>query len=212
MNRDSGMWVTGKLHKPWLTARRAPCFCRLSSSPPLKSPCPPTCRPSPLTNRPRTLSPPSIVSNFSNCSRLSSIHISPRTFTFNPRLFSQLPNLTLLNLPGNVCFRILQFSPLLISPPLSSAKAPSVRRACVACHTGKTRCSEVLPCQVYPHPLSLFSFLISSPSRAASSAVSVHPAPIQILMPKIITPNTTPLVTTTISHPLPFHTHLTPLL
>lgn len=26
-------------------------------------------------------------------------------------------------------------------------KAPSVRRACVACHTGKTRCSEVLPCQ-----------------------------------------------------------------
>lgn len=29
-----------------------------------------------------------------------------------------------------------------------AAKAPSVRRACVACHTGKTRCSEVLPCQV----------------------------------------------------------------
>ncbi|KAN0100438.1 hypothetical protein V8E55_000422 [Tylopilus felleus] len=27
------------------------------------------------------------------------------------------------------------------------AKAPSVRRACTACHTGKTRCSEVLPCQ-----------------------------------------------------------------
>ncbi|KAI0828920.1 hypothetical protein BC628DRAFT_1361300 [Trametes gibbosa] len=26
-------------------------------------------------------------------------------------------------------------------------KAPSVRRACTACHTGKTRCSEVLPCQ-----------------------------------------------------------------
>ncbi|KAF4612093.1 hypothetical protein D9613_004107 [Agrocybe pediades] len=26
-------------------------------------------------------------------------------------------------------------------------KAPSVRRACIACHTGKTRCSEVLPCQ-----------------------------------------------------------------
>ncbi|KAI0684758.1 hypothetical protein BC835DRAFT_1409058 [Cytidiella melzeri] len=26
-------------------------------------------------------------------------------------------------------------------------KAPSVRRACAACHTGKTRCSEVLPCQ-----------------------------------------------------------------
>ncbi|KAJ3814431.1 hypothetical protein EV368DRAFT_77883 [Lentinula lateritia] len=26
-------------------------------------------------------------------------------------------------------------------------KAPSVRRACRSCHTGKTRCSEVLPCQ-----------------------------------------------------------------
>ncbi|KIY50637.1 hypothetical protein FISHEDRAFT_38840, partial [Fistulina hepatica ATCC 64428] len=26
-------------------------------------------------------------------------------------------------------------------------KGPSVRRACTACHTGKTRCSEVLPCQ-----------------------------------------------------------------
>ncbi|KAF9817995.1 hypothetical protein IEO21_03070 [Rhodonia placenta] len=26
-------------------------------------------------------------------------------------------------------------------------KAPSVRRACTACHSGKTRCSEVLPCQ-----------------------------------------------------------------
>ncbi|KAJ7757495.1 hypothetical protein B0H16DRAFT_1536826 [Mycena metata] len=26
-------------------------------------------------------------------------------------------------------------------------KGPSVRRACTACHAGKTRCSEVLPCQ-----------------------------------------------------------------
>ncbi|KAI0756309.1 hypothetical protein C8Q80DRAFT_1127873 [Daedaleopsis nitida] len=36
------------------------------------------------------------------------------------------------------------------SPVLTSsvpAKAPSVRRACTACHAGKTRCSEVLPCQ-----------------------------------------------------------------
>ncbi|KAF8167506.1 hypothetical protein B0H34DRAFT_792225 [Crassisporium funariophilum] len=31
--------------------------------------------------------------------------------------------------------------------PNRKPKAPSVRRACVACHTGKTRCSEVLPCQ-----------------------------------------------------------------
>ncbi|KAG6856018.1 hypothetical protein H0H87_008335 [Tephrocybe sp. NHM501043] len=29
-------------------------------------------------------------------------------------------------------------------------KTPSGRRACVACHTGKTRCSEHLPCQVTP--------------------------------------------------------------
>ncbi|KIJ97913.1 hypothetical protein K443DRAFT_104849 [Laccaria amethystina LaAM-08-1] len=35
----------------------------------------------------------------------------------------------------------------LISLLTTTAKAPSVRRACVACHTGKTRCSEVLPCQ-----------------------------------------------------------------
>jgi len=31
--------------------------------------------------------------------------------------------------------------------PNRKPKAQSVRRACVACHTGKTRCSEVLPCQ-----------------------------------------------------------------
>jgi hypothetical protein len=31
------------------------------------------------------------------------------------------------------------------------AKGPSVRRACAACHTGKTRCSETLPCQVSVH-------------------------------------------------------------
>jgi hypothetical protein len=53
-----------------------------------------------------------------------------------------------------------------------SAKAPSVRRACVACHTGKTRCSEALPCQV-PRPPSLLyllpNLLIAVP-RAASSA------------------------------------------
>ncbi|KAJ7508563.1 hypothetical protein B0H11DRAFT_1965668 [Mycena galericulata] len=35
------------------------------------------------------------------------------------------------------------------SEPTSTRKpkAPSVRRACVACHAGKTRCSEALPCQ-----------------------------------------------------------------
>ncbi|KAI8990573.1 hypothetical protein BD414DRAFT_459209 [Trametes punicea] len=36
------------------------------------------------------------------------------------------------------------------APPTDGSrkpKAPSVRRACTACHAGKTRCSEVLPCQ-----------------------------------------------------------------
>ncbi|KAI1793152.1 hypothetical protein LXA43DRAFT_1093053 [Ganoderma leucocontextum] len=36
------------------------------------------------------------------------------------------------------------------APPADGSrkpKAPSVRRACTACHAGKTRCSEVLPCQ-----------------------------------------------------------------
>ncbi|KAG6851391.1 hypothetical protein H0H93_005789 [Arthromyces matolae] len=33
------------------------------------------------------------------------------------------------------------------SPVTRKPKTPSVRRACVACHTGKTRCSEHLPCQ-----------------------------------------------------------------
>ncbi|KAK7465535.1 hypothetical protein VKT23_005509 [Stygiomarasmius scandens] len=34
-----------------------------------------------------------------------------------------------------------------LNAPPKKLKAPSVRRACVSCHTGKTRCSEVLPCQ-----------------------------------------------------------------
>ena len=33
------------------------------------------------------------------------------------------------------------------NPARKTAKAPSVRRACAACHAGKTRCSESLPCQ-----------------------------------------------------------------
>ena len=37
---------------------------------------------------------------------------------------------------------------------ISNVEGPSVRRACATCHAGKTRCSEVLPCQVRSHPLS----------------------------------------------------------
>ncbi|KAL1748941.1 hypothetical protein HDZ31DRAFT_59828 [Schizophyllum fasciatum] len=55
-------------------------------------------------------------------------------------------------------------------------KAPSVRRACVACHAGKTRCSESLPCQsclkrglgatcAYPDPDNA-----QSPQDASSSS------------------------------------------
>lgn len=46
--------------------------------------------------------------------------------------------------------RFSSISPLrfYLTDRFTVAKAPSVRRACVACHTGKTRCSEVLPCQV----------------------------------------------------------------
>ncbi|KAF8870143.1 hypothetical protein CPB85DRAFT_1240021, partial [Mucidula mucida] len=62
-------------------------------------------------------------------------------------------------------------------------KAPSVRRACVACHTGKTRCSEVLPCQsclkrglgpscAYPDPDHP-----SHPPSTPSSAAPTTPAP-----------------------------------
>jgi hypothetical protein len=37
---------------------------------------------------------------------------------------------------------------------LVRAEGPSVRRACATCHAGKTRCSEVLPCQVRNRPPS----------------------------------------------------------
>ncbi|KAI9512481.1 hypothetical protein F5148DRAFT_1162073 [Russula earlei] len=34
-----------------------------------------------------------------------------------------------------------------ISDTPRKPKAPAVRRACTSCHSGKTRCSEILPCQ-----------------------------------------------------------------
>ncbi|KAI0304584.1 hypothetical protein BC826DRAFT_977040 [Russula brevipes] len=34
-----------------------------------------------------------------------------------------------------------------IPDPPRKPKAPAVRRACTSCHSGKTRCSEILPCQ-----------------------------------------------------------------
>ncbi|KAJ7054039.1 hypothetical protein C8F01DRAFT_1165659 [Mycena amicta] len=57
-------------------------------------------------------------------------------------------------------------------PDLQTRKnKPSVRRACVACHTGKTRCSEVLPCQnCLKRGLgSLCAYAVTDPDTPASS-------------------------------------------
>jgi len=50
-------------------------------------------------------------------------------------------------LAGNDQLQSAQPTPSISESSTRKPKAPSVRRACVACHTGKTRCSEVLPCQ-----------------------------------------------------------------
>ena len=64
---------------------------------------------------------------------------------------------------------------------ISTAKAPSVRRACVACHTGKTRCSEVLPCQVGSALLLLLcsfgSLSIQSCLKRGLGATCAYPDP-----------------------------------
>ncbi|TFY73359.1 hypothetical protein EWM64_g10653 [Hericium alpestre] len=65
------------------------------------------------------------------------------------------------------------------------AKAPAVRRACTACHAGKTRCSEVLPCQsclkrglgntcIYPDPDTMEH---SSQQQTPAPGVSPFAAP-----------------------------------
>ena len=46
----------------------------------------------------------------------------------------------------------LSSRPLILSSSSSRVEGPSVRRACATCHAGKTRCSEVLPCQVRSRP------------------------------------------------------------
>lgn len=87
-----------------------------------------------------------------------------------------------------------------ISTNLRPAKAPSVRRACVACHTGKTRCSEVLPCQVgISYPLSPLS-CSQTHSRVVSSVVWGLPVLILILMHRAATTITT---TVSMSHLIP---------
>ncbi|CAL1694563.1 unnamed protein product [Somion occarium] len=61
-------------------------------------------------------------------------------------------------------------------------KAPSVRRACTACHAGKTRCSDVLPCQrglgntcAYPDPEADNS--VNQPPPQPTFAVPAMPYP-----------------------------------
>jgi len=100
--------------------------------------CTSRCRPCPQTNRPRTNRRPSTPSNSSNSSSSSRMSASVPSPSLRPA--SRRP-------PASVCIALgLPVSVLNINH--FAAKAPSVRRACVACHTGKTRCSEVLPCQV----------------------------------------------------------------
>jgi hypothetical protein len=96
------------------------------------------CRRSPLTNRPKRHRRRSTLSNCSSCNILN------RTFSLSPSnpLSPPTQAANVLVYSSSVSCSVLIFYFFL-------AKAPSVRRACVACHTGKTRCSEVLPCQVF---------------------------------------------------------------
>jgi hypothetical protein len=83
----------------------------------------------------------------------------------DPQLHAQLhqnAQQTISDAPRKCEFSFLFFFLSFISPPRSvqlnlfppffglkpPAKAPAVRRACTSCHSGKTRCSEILPCQV----------------------------------------------------------------
>ncbi|KAG5717527.1 hypothetical protein E4T56_gene17938 [Termitomyces sp. T112] len=73
----------------------------------------------------------------------------------------------------------LQAGPELLAECARKAKTPSVRRACVACHSGKTRCSEHLPCQscikrglasscAYPDPDTPFPAAVPPPPMYAT--------------------------------------------
>ncbi|KAI0274965.1 hypothetical protein BC834DRAFT_815746 [Gloeopeniophorella convolvens] len=82
-------------------------------------------------------------------------------------------------------FQPLPFPSAQPSPLLSSAKAPAVRRACTSCHSGKTRCSEILPCQsclkrglgatcAYPDPEAPVDHS-QQPTPGSSSLISFVP-------------------------------------
>ncbi|KAI0308113.1 hypothetical protein B0F90DRAFT_1931147 [Multifurca ochricompacta] len=72
-----------------------------------------------------------------------------------------------------------------ISDPPRKPKAPAVRRACTSCHSGKTRCSEILPCQsclkrglgstcAYPDPEAPVDHT-QQPTSGSSSLISFVP-------------------------------------
>lgn len=121
----------------------------------------PPCRPSARqTPRPRTvLLRPSTPTN--SRARSSSLLTSSSS-----RTGSQTPR-TLLR--ANVSRPPLLLSRLAYTRSSMTAKAPSVRRACTACHAGKTRCSDVLPCQVRIHSY-LFTFMHANLSPPHSHA------------------------------------------
>ncbi|KAJ6520359.1 hypothetical protein C8R45DRAFT_954886 [Mycena sanguinolenta] len=85
--------------------------------------------------------------------------------------------------------------------PTRKPKAPSVRRACTACHTGKTRCSESLPCQnclkrglgnvcAYPDPDAEPQHDRAAPApestpTTATAPTFAHPAPPPVYAPSL---------------------------
>ncbi|KIY61779.1 hypothetical protein CYLTODRAFT_204978 [Cylindrobasidium torrendii FP15055 ss-10] len=79
-----------------------------------------------------------------------------------------------------------------LETPTRKPKGPSVRKACVACHTGKTRCSESLPCQAcvkrgiaatcaYPDPSNALST-----NGGGSNQTSPQQAPPTTLNPAVL--------------------------
>ena len=74
-----------------------------------------------------------------------------------------------------VCPHALPSDPPCSPPaPGAPAKAPSVRRACAACHSGKTRCSEVLPCQASPLAAAVARLALTKPAELPQARPGQH--------------------------------------
>ena len=171
------------------------------TGPSVNPPCPTPQPPRPRI-RPRRRS---TLNNFS-----SLLHRSHSCKTLNfMRSYTKILSLQSQIPLGSVCPLLSYFHALLtllphsaqLSYPFvlkkSSAKAPAVRRACTSCHSGKTRCSEILPCQVGTYLYPLFQVCQSRHPitfRAASSVVLVPPVLIRIQRLRLITHSSKPLV------------------